>query len=115
SLRARRRRPVPAPHASHGAQGRPARAGRRPLHRRHGLRGERGREGELVKTLLRWTLTMACASLLGCGFLGADGEDGTPVADGLAPFGPDEPVVLCVDGARIAETTSPPGLCRAEG
>jgi hypothetical protein len=61
-------------------------------------------------------LFFACVPLLGCGFLGVgDDLDGTPVADGLAPFGPDEATVLCVEGARVTETTRPPGLCRAEG
>jgi hypothetical protein len=68
-----------------------------------------------VTRLVRSALLLACAPLAACGFLGFDGFDGTPVADGLAPFGPDEAVTLCVEGARIAQTTRPPGLCRAEG
>src|SRR5690606_20252549 len=64
---------------------------------------------------VRWMLSLSCTSLLACGFLGADGDDGTPIADGLAPFGADQAVVLCVDGARLADSPRPPGLCRAEG
>jgi hypothetical protein len=68
-----------------------------------------------VTTLVRWTLTLACALLVACGFLGLDDFDGTPVDDGLAPFGPDQAVTLCIEGAQISQTTRPPGLCRAEG
>jgi hypothetical protein len=67
-----------------------------------------------VTRLVRWTVTLACAWLAGCGFLGIDGFDGTPIDDGLAPFGPERAVMLCIEGAQVADTTRPPGLCRAD-
>lgn len=65
--------------------------------------------------LRRFALACALLAFSGCGFLDTDGVDGTPLGDGLSPYGAAEPIELCVDGARVMDTTRPPGLCHAEG
>lgn len=51
----------------------------------------------------------------GCGLIGLYELDGDPVSDGIAPYTAGEPIKLCIGSHLLIDTSTPPGLCEAEG